>query len=129
MLEVRDRGAMASFARGVRAIVGASLLGAVGFPVVILVIATPIVLLVGTVQDALTWLTRSAGMTGPFVEGVVGLASMVSGVLLFTWTARSLLRLWRTHARAYRPGRHASSRSRQRAVTVTNGCAERVGHA
>ena len=109
---------MTSFTRGVRAIAGASLLGAVGFPAFILLIAVPIALLVAALQDGLAWLTRVAGLTGPFVEGAVGLASVVGGVLLFAWTAGSVLRLWRTYAGARRgPGSHASSERRAPADT------------
>ena len=114
----RDRGAMASFARGIRAIAGASLLGAIGFPAAILMIGTPIVLLARAVQHGLTWLTRSAGMTGLFVEGVVDLASLVSGVVLFVWAARSAVKLWRTYSRARLRARRESLPSRQHAVTV-----------
>ena len=77
-------------------------------------IATPIALLAAALQDVLAWLTRSAGMTGRFVEGVVGLAGVVGGLLLFTWTVGFVLRRWRMYARA-RLGRRrrASSASGQ----------------
>jgi hypothetical protein len=91
---------MTSLASGVRAIAGASLLAAVGLPAVILAIGTPIALVARTVEHALTWLTRAVGMTGSAVEAVVGLVSVVSGVLLFTWTARLLVRRWQRYARA-----------------------------
>lgn len=117
MLPDGDRGAMTPFARGARAIAGASLLGAVGFPAVILVIGTPIVLLARAVQYALTWLARSAGMTGSLADGVIGLSSMAGGVLLFTWAARLLLSWWRSHTDD--PGAEASSRRQAVAVSTS----------
>ena len=117
---VERRGGMASFTRGVRAIAGASLLGAVGFPAFILLIAVPIALLVGTLQHVLTGLTRFAGVTGAFVDGVVGLASGVGGVLLFTWIAGFVLRVWRRTYAGARPrrGSQASSEGREPTDTV-----------
>lgn len=87
--------AFTSFARGARAIGAASLLGAVGFPVAVLLIGTPIALLVRILQEALSWLTRSGGITGPFIEAFIALASSVGGVVLFALSARLLLTFFR----------------------------------
>ena len=89
---------MSSFTRGVRAILGASLLGAVGFPAVILAIGTPAALLVATLHEALTWLAGTTGLTGPFLDGLVALTSAVGGIVLFALIARGLLRLWWTYS-------------------------------
>ena len=97
-----DRRHTTSFAHGVRAVAGASLLAAVGFPALVLAIATPVVLLVAAFEGGLTWLTRSAGLTSPLVDGVVGVASLAGGVFLSIWVARRLVNLWRRRAFAGR---------------------------
>ena len=83
------------FARGVRAFGAASLLGTVGVPVVVLLVATPVALLVRTLHGSLSWLTRFPGMTGPFVEASIAVASSLGGILLFVLFTRLLLRFYR----------------------------------
>ena len=101
-LHHRGRATMAftSFARGTRTIGAASVLGAVGLPVVALFIGTPIALLVRTLHEALSWLTRFGGITGPLIEAFIALASSVGGVVLFALCARHFLRCyWRRRNR------------------------------
>jgi hypothetical protein len=109
---------MSSFTRGVRAMLGASLLGAVGFPAVILAIATPAVLLVATLHEALTWLARSTGLSGPFLDGFVAFTSGVGGILVFGLIARGLLRLWWAYSlRGTRTATRVSAQSPQWSVS------------
>jgi chromate transport protein ChrA len=112
---------MSSFTRGVGAFMGASLLGAVGFPAVILAIVTPAALLVATLHEALTWLAGSTGLTGPFLDGLVAFTSAVGGILLFALIARGLLRLWWTYSLLRtRRARRVSALSPQWSVSDTH---------
>jgi len=94
---------MASFGPGLRTIAEASFVAALGLPVAVLLIGIPIALLVRTLHEGLSWLTRSGGMTGPFIEALVAVASSVGGVFLFAVSARFFVRLfWRRRASRYR---------------------------
>jgi hypothetical protein len=99
----RDPKGMASFGPGLRTIAEASFVAALGLPVAVLLIGTPIALLVRTLHEGLSWLTRSGDMTGPFIEALVAVASSVGGVLLFALSARFFVRLfWQRRASRHR---------------------------
>jgi len=86
--------ALTSFTRGARAIGVASLLAAVALPAVVLLLGAPLALLVRTLHEGLSWLTRAGGMTSPFIEASIAFASAVSGLALFALSARVLLRFY-----------------------------------
>jgi hypothetical protein len=104
----RDPKGMESFGAGLRTIAEASLVAALGLPVAVLLIGTPIVLLVRTLHEGLSWLTRAGDMTGPFIEAIVAVASSVGGVLLFALSARFFVRLF-WQRRASRHGLRAAT--------------------
>jgi hypothetical protein len=112
----RDPKGMASFAPGLRAIAEASLVAALGLPVAVLLIGTLIALLVRTLHEGLSWLTRSGDVTGPFIEGLVAVASAVGGVLLFALSAQFFVRLF-WQRRAGRDGMKSSDSTSEKLLS------------
>lgn len=115
MVPSRDLRGMDSFRTGLRTIAEASLVATLGLPVAVLLIGTPIALLVRTLYEGLSWLTRSGNMTGPFIEAVVAVASAAGGVFLFALSARFFVGLfWQRRAR--RHGMKGSDKATQKSL-------------
>lgn len=95
-----------TLAGGLRTFAEASIVVTLGVAAAVLLIGTPIALLVHALHEALSWLTRSVNVTGPFAEAVVAGASSVGGVVLFALLVRfAATRSWS------RGSRIASSRA------------------
>jgi len=97
--DLRERGSINAFMRGVRAFAEASLV-ALAFGIGILLIGTPIALIFRVVHEGLSWLARLGGDPSGFGEALVSVVSIAGSLAMTAVVVRLLVGLfrWRSHS-------------------------------